>query len=267
MMHFCVWSKKMKHFTVFVTTTETRNVSKFPAVGLWRFTRGSQVDTTDRQHNHVLLRPVFSRYRPCWGENWQELEESPQEGGRQRGPRAAGHQRCQTRRHYQSKWRGVSASNHQRPVNRLFNPYCLFFFAGKAGFDVRAQLGGGWADEMHQEPDGEPHHRTAAQGDQRHVFGFGSQVNREGERERDGCLWLHLLSEIPPVESQHSSLPLRQRVFPWQQCVGLLFGLNFGLYVSFPSPPSLSRYKLKFSPDKVDTMIVQAICKLCLSDR
>ena len=25
---------------------------------------------------------------------------------------------------------------------------------------------------------------------------------------------------------------------------------------------SLSRYKLKFSPDKVDTMIVQAICKL-----
>jgi nucleolar protein 58 len=24
---------------------------------------------------------------------------------------------------------------------------------------------------------------------------------------------------------------------------------------------SLSRYKLKFSPDKVDTMIVQAICK------
>ena len=25
---------------------------------------------------------------------------------------------------------------------------------------------------------------------------------------------------------------------------------------------SLSRYRLKFSPDKVDTMIVQAICKL-----
>ncbi len=25
---------------------------------------------------------------------------------------------------------------------------------------------------------------------------------------------------------------------------------------------SLSRYKLKFSPDKVDTMIVQAICRL-----
>ena len=25
---------------------------------------------------------------------------------------------------------------------------------------------------------------------------------------------------------------------------------------------SLSRYKLKFSPDKVDTMVVQAICKL-----
>jgi len=24
---------------------------------------------------------------------------------------------------------------------------------------------------------------------------------------------------------------------------------------------SLSRYKLKFSPDKVDTMIIQAICK------
>ena len=28
---------------------------------------------------------------------------------------------------------------------------------------------------------------------------------------------------------------------------------------------SLSRYKLKFSPDKVDTMIVQAICKLSFS--
>lgn len=27
---------------------------------------------------------------------------------------------------------------------------------------------------------------------------------------------------------------------------------------------SLSRYKLKFSPDKVDTMIVQAISKFCL---
>jgi hypothetical protein len=27
---------------------------------------------------------------------------------------------------------------------------------------------------------------------------------------------------------------------------------------------SLSRYKLKFSPDKVDTMIVQAICKATL---
>lgn len=29
---------------------------------------------------------------------------------------------------------------------------------------------------------------------------------------------------------------------------------------------SLSRYKLKFSPDKVDTMIVQAICMLCVKD-
>lgn len=29
---------------------------------------------------------------------------------------------------------------------------------------------------------------------------------------------------------------------------------------------SLSRYKLKFSPDKVDTMIVQAICKFSSSD-
>ena len=28
---------------------------------------------------------------------------------------------------------------------------------------------------------------------------------------------------------------------------------------------SLSRYKLKFSPDKVDTMIIQAICKLPLA--
>ena len=27
---------------------------------------------------------------------------------------------------------------------------------------------------------------------------------------------------------------------------------------------SLSRYKLKFSPDKVDTMIVQAICMLLI---
>jgi hypothetical protein len=27
---------------------------------------------------------------------------------------------------------------------------------------------------------------------------------------------------------------------------------------------SLSRYKLKFSPDKVDTMIVQSICTLCV---
>ncbi|CDQ61445.1 unnamed protein product [Oncorhynchus mykiss] len=30
---------------------------------------------------------------------------------------------------------------------------------------------------------------------------------------------------------------------------------------------SLSRYKLKFSPDKVDTMIVQAICKYLLLDQ
>lgn len=28
---------------------------------------------------------------------------------------------------------------------------------------------------------------------------------------------------------------------------------------------SLSRYKLKFSPDKVDTMIVQAICMIYLT--
>ena len=38
-----------------------------------------------------------------------------------------------------------------------------------------------------------------------------------------------------------------------QNCVNLnLLSLVFS---------SLSRYKLKFSPDKVDTMIVQAICK------
>lgn len=63
--------------------------------------------------------------------------------------------------------------------------FSLLFFAGKAGRDVRAQLGGGRADEVHQEPDGEPHHWTASQGDERHVFGFGSQVNHGAERQTD----------------------------------------------------------------------------------
>ena len=36
---------------------------------------------------------------------------------------------------------------------------------------------------------------------------------------------------------------------------------NMGL-MSLGLAHSLSRYKLKFSPDKVDTMIIQAICKL-----
>lgn len=39
-----------------------------------------------------------------------------------------------------------------------------------------------------------------------------------------------------------------------QQVVRMLVKLYFCLL-------SLSRYKLKFSPDKVDTMIIQAICK------
>lgn len=39
-----------------------------------------------------------------------------------------------------------------------------------------------------------------------------------------------------------------------QQDVRMLMKLYFCLL-------SLSRYKLKFSPDKVDTMIIQAICK------
>lgn len=61
----------------------------------------------------------------------------------------------------------------------------FFFLPGKAGRDVRAQLGSGRADEVHQEPDGEPHHWTAAPGDERHVFGFGSQVNHSAERQTD----------------------------------------------------------------------------------
>lgn len=53
----------------------------------------------------------------------------------------------------------------------------LFFYAGKDGRDLCAQLSGGRVDEMHQEPDGESHHWTAPTRDQRHVVGFGSQVN------------------------------------------------------------------------------------------
>lgn len=104
------------------------------------------------------------------------------------------------------------------------------------------------------------------------VWLTGKPRRRETDRQTDSCLWLHLLSETPPVESfKHSSLPLRQRVFPrrrqQQKNTGLFFGSHFFvLYVSFPHTPSLSRYKLKFSPDKVDTMIVQAICKLCLTE-
>lgn len=62
-------------------------------------------------------------------------------------------------------------------MDLLFKTQLLYFCVGKDGRDLCAQLSSGRVDEMHQEPDGEPHHWTASTGDQRHVFGFGPQVN------------------------------------------------------------------------------------------
>lgn len=69
--------------------------------------------------------------------------------------------------------------------------------------------------------------------------------------------------------NHHSSLPLRQlsdEPHAYKRCIMLSEMQNFFFVCFFfLSLPSLSRYKLKFSPDKVDTMIVQAICEcVCL---
>lgn len=66
--------------------------------------------------------------------------------------------------------------------------------------------------------------------------------------------------------NHHSSLPLRQQADESRACLfwWFLFVLICWNILPYSFPPSLSRYKLKFSPDKVDTMIVQAICE-CFS--
>lgn len=49
-------------------------------------------------------------------------------------------------------------------------------------------------------------------------------------------------------------------LFDWirKVCAALIFGFSFvSSFVFF----SLSRYKLKFSPEKIDTMIIQAVCE------
>lgn len=88
-----------------------------------------------------------------------------------------------------AKLGGVIKVNDAAPLpptvggrSTVFLSRAFFSFAGKAGRNVCAQLSGGRADEMHPGPDGESHHRTAPPGDQRHVFGFGSQVKHGADR-------------------------------------------------------------------------------------
>lgn len=50
------------------------------------------------------------------------------------------------------------------------------WFSGKAATELRLQLCRGRADAVHQESDGESHHRPAFKGAQRHVSRISSQV-------------------------------------------------------------------------------------------
>uniref|UniRef100_A0A8C1NL37 Nucleolar protein 58 n=1 Tax=Cyprinus carpio TaxID=7962 RepID=A0A8C1NL37_CYPCA len=70
-----------------------------------------------------------------------------------------------------------------------------------------------------------------------------------------------LLADFFEDTNQHSSLPLRlsEQIFTLLSTHGFTHRLTYFLFIF---PFSLSRYKLKFSPDKVDTMIVQAISLL-----
>lgn len=141
-----------------------------------------------------------------------------------------------------------------------------WWFSGKVGPELYSQSNSVWADEMYQESGGESHHWTSIQRNGCHVSGTGSQVSStsHGICTSSQLPMITLAVWILAVDIfQHSSLPLRHFVSQyfikchtfdcgiarWQGC---LFVCVFA---------SLSRYKLKFSPDKVDTMIVQAICK------
>lgn len=61
-----------------------------------------------------------------------------------------------------------------------------------------------------------------------------------------------LISGLPASDRNVMALGLAHRYYIYQ-------GTAVGIKLDFLF--SLSRYKLKFSPDKVDTMVIQAICK------
>lgn len=119
----------------------------------------------------------------------------------------------------------------------------MFYFSGKDGTGLYPQPCSGWTDEMHQESDREPRHWTPSQGDQCHVSGISSQV--DSTKIRCCCCF----SAFVTTTEAAMSLDHKQLAVWNNHAASCLFC-------------SLSRYKLKFSPDKVDTMIVQAICKL-----
>lgn len=81
------------------------------------------------------------------------------------------------------------------------------------------------------------------------VHGAGVAELMRGIREQMSSL----VTGIPDTELSAMALGLAHRCSHSSFC--------FGCSDYFSHLPSLSRYKLKFSPDKVDTMIVQAICK------
>lgn len=114
---------------------------------------------------------------------------------------------------------------------------------------------------MHQESDGEPHHRTSSQRDQCHVSGLGPQVPRLTDPGPGGqtaaCDYTRCLNRLCGFPSAFVTTT-EAAVCPEEHHVhrpACIHGLTVFVF------SSLSRYKLKFSPDKVDTMIVQAICK------
>lgn len=115
---------------------------------------------------------------------------------------------------------------------------------------------------MHQESGRESHHRTSFQRDVCNVSGTCSQVSST-------------LRDLQPEPAAHdytcclklscgfiSAFVTTTEAF----CVQIIskydtFECEIAQCLFFCVFSSLSRYKLKFSPDKVDTMIVQAICK------
>lgn len=150
----------------------------------------------------------------------------------------------------------------------------MLLFSGKTRLELYSQPNSLWTNEMYQESGGEPHHWTSFQRDGCHVSGTCSQVNDSNKIWINkfvftikmwfvacNCPWLHLLSETCLW------IYFSIRHYHWGSCshhwlkISLLSVKWLNDNEMFFVFTSLSRYKLKFSPDKVDTMIVQAICK------